>query len=304
MASRRNGYENNRESGGERAGRMQDRLCIDLQQELHQIEAKRQEFLNRVNRYARLGLLSDEHVAIINRKKVEYAANLHAPKRRRVEPDDVLGNVVSSEAEKRTPAASASTNGVSGQYSGQHSPYQWQDQHGDRSQSPGDDNENCFSVEMPVNSPRDSVVDEDIFCTIRLSGDEDEFVADENDTGFQVPPLGLTHLSDYSKERLSKLKNKINNQYHHTSFPRQCPLCDISFSTKKTLTRHIVGDASQGRRAACVGLVGYLMAEDMVPPVSMLQNSAAPGSDLEVLPVTDRPHIQIKHLPSDDGSLL
>lgn len=247
--------EAERESGDDKSRRMQFRLAVDLRQELQLVDEKRQEILSRVERYASLGLLSAEHLAIIHRKKhiespsvkkmrteAEAATNSHIPDTERIIP---------------VPATT-----VSSQSSEQFSP-QWQE----RSQSP--DNENVFAVEFNAGSPRD--VDENIFCTIQVSGDEDESVTSD-DTGFQLLPNGVTHLSESAKERIARLKRQII-QIHHTSFPRPCLLCDNSFCSKKTLLRHILGDAAQGRRPSCPALVAFLSSSEMLPQVLSFGNS-------------------------------
>lgn len=246
-----------RESGDDKSRRMQFRLAVDLRQELQLVDEKRQEILSRVERYASLGLLSAEHLALIHRKKHVESSSV---KKMRTEAQEATNSHV-PDTERSIPVPVAATT-ASSQSSEQFSP-QWQE----RSQSP--DNENVFAVEFNAGSPRD--VDENIFCTIQVSGDEDESVTSD-DTGFQLLPNGITHLTESAKERIARLKRQII-QIHHTSFPRACFLCDTSFCSKKTLLRHILGDAAQGRRPSCPALVAFLSSSEMVPQTSSFGNS-------------------------------
>lgn len=226
--------ESNGDVGIDRVKQQQDRLAKELRHELRAIDEKRQEVLNRVTTYFRTGLLTAEHVTFIRSKK---EPEIPPYKRRKME----------NEVAAIPPAATARPKPCPLSRKPVHS----------SPPSSGDCAPEPPLEHHPVPHP---IVDENVFCTIRISEDEssgdDESLTDyypgERRSGPHRPSELFGGVPD-AEERLETVK-KILSGWTIKSFPRNCPLCINRFSHKRSLIRHLFGDRNTTRPATCPGL--------------------------------------------------
>ena len=230
--------ESNGDVGIDRVKQQQDRLAKELRQELLIIDEKRREVLNRVTSYFRTGLLTAEHVTFIRSKK---EVEIPPYKRKKRESDMEMMRVPEATSPGFQPKpCPLSRKAVPSSHS-----------------SSGDGASSNSITDDPAHYP---AVDENVFCTIRISEDEDssgddslsEYHAPERRSGPQ-PPAQLFGGAADAEDRLEALKTMLTG-WSIKSFPRDCPLCINRFSHKRSLIRHLFGDRSTERVATCPGL--------------------------------------------------